>query len=203
MKTCLILPDRYVQTDYVNLHADRRLYHILNIVSFLIGIAIIAVGWLWKGFDSLVALALRGLSGYLLRVLEFAVCAIAYLALHELKHGLFMRLFSGIRAHHGRKGLLLFTYSEVYFCRRDFLIIMLAPVLIFFVAFAVPAVFLEREWFWLFMLLQVINLGGSVGDFYLAGRALRQPKNALFLSVGVSLTVYTEKNDEKHTDSGM
>lgn len=203
MKTCLTLPNNYVQTDYVNLHADRRLYRILNIVSFLIGAAVIAVGWLWKGFDALISLVLRGMNDYLLWVLLLAVCALACLALHELTHGLFMRLFSGVRAHHGRKGLLLFTYSEAYFCRRDFLIIMLAPVLIFFVAFAVPAAFLEGEWFWLFILLQAINLGGSVGDFYIAGRTLRQPKNALFLSVGVSVTVYTENTDEKNSDSGM
>jgi len=203
MKTCLNLPDKYVQTDYVNLHTDRRLYLILNIASFLIGAAVIAVGWLWKGFDALISLVLRGTNDYLLWVLLLAVSALAFLALHELTHGLFMRLFSGVRPYHGRKGLLLFTACNAYFSRRDYLIVMLAPALIFALVFALLTVFLKNEWFWLVMALQLFNLGGSVGDFYIAGWTLRQPKSALFLSVGVSVTVYTENLDEKHTDSGM
>lgn len=203
MKTCLTLPENYEQTDYVNLHADRRLYRNLNIASFLVGAAVIAVGWLWQGFDSLIALVLRGMNDYLLWVLLLAVCALAFLALHELTHGLLMRLFSGVRPYHGRKGLLLFTACEAYFCRRDYLIIMLAPVLLFSLVFALLTVFLKNEWFWLVMALQLFNLGGSVGDFYIAARTLRQPNSALFLSVGASVTVYTEKTDETNTDSGM
>ncbi|MBO2526772.1 MAG: hypothetical protein CW335_01120 [Clostridiales bacterium] len=194
MQTSFTLPDGYVQKDYVNLYADRRIYRNLNIASFIIGVAVIAVGWLWKGLDALLTLIMRGMNAYFLWVLILAVCILAALALHELTHGLFMRLFSGIRPHYGRKGLLLFTGSEAYFCRRDYLIIGLAPVVFFGVLFGLLTVFLKEQWFWLAIALQLVNLGGSVGDFYMGYRVLLQPKNALFYDSGVAVTVFTEKN---------
>ncbi|MBQ6430649.1 MAG: DUF3267 domain-containing protein [Oscillospiraceae bacterium] len=193
MRTCFTLPDGYVEEDYVNLYANRRIYRNLNIASFLIGAAVIAVGWLWRGVDGLLSLLKRGISDYALWLLLLCVCVIAYLALHELTHGLCMRLFSGIRPHYGRKGVLLFTGSEAYFSRRDYIVTALSPVVIFTILFALLSVFLRDEWFWLVMALQLANLGGAVGDYYMTYRALRQPKSALFHDSGVAVTIYTEK----------
>lgn len=203
MKTCFSLPDGYEQTDYVNLYTDRPRYRKLNFASFLIGAAAIAVGWLWQGFDALLALLFVGFDAYFLWLLILAACVLACLTLHELLHGLFFRLISGLRPRYARKGVLLFTGSEAYFSRRDYVVIILAPAAIFALAFALLSVFLQNEWFWLAIALQAVNLGGSVGDYYKAFRALRQPKNALFWETGVSLTIYTENTDETDTGSGM
>lgn len=193
MRTCFTLPDGYAETDYVNLYANRRVYRNLNIASFFIGAAVIAAGWLWRGFDGLLARIKSGMNAYFLWLLILAVSVIAYLALHELTHGLCMRLFSGIRPHYGRKGVLLFTGSEAYFSRRDYIVTTLAPVVVFAVLFALLSVFLRDEWFWLAAALQLANLGGAVGDYYMIYRALRQPKSALFRDSGVAVTIYTEK----------
>lgn len=193
MRTCLTLPDGYEENERVDLYADRRLYRNLNIASFFIGAAVIAVGFLWQGFDALLALLRRGLNAYFLWLLILAACILAYFALHELTHGLWMRLFSGLRPLYGRKGLLLFAGSGAYFCRRDYLVIALAPVTLFGVIFALLTVFLPGEWFWLAAALQLANLGGAVGDLYMTHRALRLPKTALFYDRGVAVTIYTEK----------
>lgn len=193
MRTCLTLPDGYEEKEYVNLYADRRIYRNLNIASFFIGVAVLGVGYLWQGFDALLALLRRGMSAYLLWILLLAAGILAYLALHELTHGLCMRLFSGLRPHFGRKGLLLFAGSDAYFCRRDYLVTALAPVTLFAVLFALLTVFLEGEWFWLAVGLQLANLGGAVGDYYMTYRALRRPKTALFYDRGFAVTIYTEK----------
>lgn len=195
MNTCFTLPDGYVQEDYVNLYANRRIYRNLNIASFLIGAAVIAVGFFLQGFDAILAVLRRGLSDYLLWLLILVAAILSYLALHELTHGLFMRLFSGIRPHYGKKGLLLYAGSEAYFCRRHYIVIALAPVVVFGVLFAVLSVFFKNEWFWLVMALQLANLGGAVGDYYMTYRALRQPKSALFHDSGVAVTIYTENNE--------
>lgn len=203
MDTCFTLPDGYKETDYVNLYLNRRVYRNLNTASFFIGAAVIAVGWLWQGFDGLLDLLRRGMSDYLLWLLLLAGGILAYLALHELTHGLFIRLFSGLRPHYGRKGVLLFTGSEAYFCRRHYIVIALAPVMLFGLIFGALSLFLKNEWFWFVMALQVANLGGAVGDYYITYRALRQPKTALFRDSGVGVTFYTENTDETNTDSGM
>lgn len=195
MNTCFTLPDGYAQEDYVNLYANRRIYRNLNIASFLIGAAVIAVGFFLQGFDAILAVLRRGLSDYLLWLLILVAAILSYLALHELTHGLFMRLFSGIRPHYGKKGLLLYAGSEAYFCRRHYIVIALAPVVVFGVLFAVLSVFFKNEWFWLVMALQLANLGGAVGDYYMTYRALRQPKSALFHDSGVAVTIYTENNE--------
>ena len=193
MRTCFTLPDGYEETDYVNLYTNRRLYRALNTASFLIGAAVLAVGYFWQGFDALLALLKRGMSDYLLWILILAAGIIAFYTLHELTHGLCMRLFSGIRPHYGKKGLMLFTGSEAYFCRRDYVITALAPALLFTPLFALLTVFLKDEWFWLALGLQLAILGGIVGDVYMTGKALRQPKSALFRDSGVGVTIYTEK----------
>ena len=192
MQTSFTLPDGYVQGDYVNLYADRRIYRNLNIASFIIGVAVIAVGWLWQGIDPLLALLKAGMHVYFCWLLTLAGCTLAYLTLHELTHGLMMRLFSGICPHYGKKGLLLFAGSEAYFRRRDYLSAKLSPVVLFGIVFALLSVILKDEWFWLAIVLQLINFGSSVGDIYTVCRALRQPKNALYYDSGVSVTIYTE-----------
>lgn len=203
MRTCFTLPDGYKECAYLNPYADRRLRRNLNIASFFIGVAVIAVGWLWRGFDGLLALLRRGLNAYLLWLALLAVCAIACLSLRELLRGLLMRLFAGIRPHCARKGLLLFIGSEAYFCRRDFLVLTLAPVALFAVLFALPTVFLQGAWFWLAIALQLVNLGSAVDDYYMIFRALRQPKRALFHDSGIAVAIYTEKPDETNADSRM
>lgn len=203
MRTCFTLPEGYAEEDYVNLYANRRIYRNLNIASFLIGVAVIAIGILWQGFDALLALIRRGMNAYLLWVLILAASILAFYTLHELTHGLCMRLFSGIRPHYGKKGLMLFTGSEAYFCRRDYIVTALAPAAVFTPLFVLLTVFLQDEWFWLAIGLQLANLGGIVGDVYMTYRALRQPKNALFRDSGVAVTIYTEKPNETDTESGM
>ena len=203
MNTCFTLPDGYEKKDYVNLYTDRRLYRALNTASILIGFAVLAVGYFWQGFDALLALLRRGMSAYLLWILMLGAGILAFYTLHELTHGLCMRLFSGIRPHYGRKGVMLFTGSEAYFCRRDYLVTALAPAVIFTALFAVLTVFLQGEWFWLALGLQLANLGGIVGDIYMSYRALREPKTALFRDSGVAVTIYTEKTDETNADNGM
>lgn len=193
MKTCFTLPDGYAETDYVNLYTNRRLYRALNITSFFIGVAVIAAGYFWQGFDALLALLKRGMSAYLLWVLLLAAGILSFYALHELTHGLCMRLFSGIRPHYGKKGLMLFTGSEAYFCRCDYILTALAPAVIFTVLFTVLTLVLKDEWFWLAAGLQLANLGGIVGDVYMTCKAFRQPKSALFRDSGVGVTIYTEK----------
>jgi len=195
MRTCFTLPDGYAESDYVSRYVDVRLRSRLNIASFLIGAAVLAVGFLWRGFDALLALIRRGMHVYLLWVLLLAAGLLAFYTLHELTHGLAMRVFSGIRPHYGKKGLKLFAGSEAYFSRRDYIVAALAPAAVFTALFAVLTFLLRDEWFWLAIGLQSANLGSIVDDVYLALHALRQPKSALFRTSGAGVTIYTEKTE--------
>lgn len=196
MTSLLDLPKTYRMTDYINLHADKKRYRLLNALSFLIGAVLLFLGWLWQSFGALSELLSKGFGAYYLWLGLLLVGILLALSLHQLVHGLFMRLFSCLPTHYGRKGLFLsYAASDAFFCRGHYLMIALAPVVLIGIMLAVLTVLTHGMWFWLFYGLQILNIGSAVGDYALFIRALRAPKTALFQDDGIGLAVYTEESE--------
>lgn len=192
MKSFTEIPEGYVQSDYVNLYANRSLYRSINLLSLLIGLALFLLGWRWRGLDALQDLLRKSLADYYLWMALLLVLMLVYLTLHELTHGFFIRRFSGLRPHYGKKGLLLFVGSGAYFCRKHYLMIALAPVVLWGIVFGILSAFLQGKWFWLVYGLQIANFGGAAGDAYMTYKALRGEKVALYQDSGVSVAIYTK-----------
>ena len=196
MTSCSTLPTSYKGLDYVNLHADRRLYKLLNAVSFLIGVTMIFLGWLWRGFEPLLELLRMGLGSYGLWLLFLAAGVLLHLAVHQFVHGLLMQHFSRLPSYYGRKGLVMkYAGNQGYFCRRHYLMIAIAPVAVSGIFLCALTILFGGAWFWLFFCLQIFNFGSAVGDFYLFGKALRSPKSALFHDDGFSVAIFTEESE--------
>lgn len=192
METCWDLPKGYRQTDYFNLRRDRKRSRWLNLTSGLIGAAMVALGWGLERFHALSQLLKSGFGDYYLWLALLLCAMLLYLTLHELTHGLFLRIYTG-QVRYARKGLTLFAGSEAYLSRRDFLLSLLAPVVLWGLLLAVICCFVSGIWFWLVYGLEIVNLGSSVGDLYLAAKAWKLPKTALYQNFGVSVYVYTEE----------
>ena len=67
-------------------------------------------------------------------------------------------------------------------------IIVLWGLLLALINFFVPA-----EWFWIVYILQIINLSGAAGDFFVTVKFSRFPKDILVKDYGVGMTVYAKK----------
>lgn len=103
------------------------------------------------------------------------------LLLHELTHGLAMRMF-GARPRYGIlwKQLMFYATSPGYaFPRHRFIIIALAPFIFISLGF-ILAIWLLKGTGWVALpaLCGAINAGGAVGDLWITAITLRYPAHA-------------------------
>lgn len=185
MGAFLKLPENYRESFRIDLQKDKKLSILVNTLAVLIYVIVVVAGFLIAPVEQL-------LYGRLW-VLYLAGSAL-YIVIHELIHGIFMRAFSGIRPQYGFTGLYAYAGSKAYFDRPHYIVITLAPVVIWGVVLAILCVLTwKTSWFWLAYLLEGLNLSSAAGDLYVTWRFLSLPKDILIQDPGVSMTVYTKR----------
>jgi hypothetical protein len=114
--------------------------------------------------------------------------------LHELVHGIFMKHYSGVKPKYGFTLLYAYAGSTAYFNKKSYIIIALAPVVIWGIVLGVLCAVLPVSWFWVFYFIQMGNISGAAGDAYVTYKMLTFPKDILVNDTGVAMTVYTKNN---------
>lgn len=197
----LTLPEGYQEIWCVNLQKDRKAALLVNLFSLAIMLLLLWLGrsiiTMQEYITSVVPLLMQAnipIGWIIVLLVVAAIAAIAiYMVLHELIHGIFMKRYSGVKPRYGFTGMYAYAGSDAYFDRKSYIIIALAPVVIWGVVLALLLVLLPREWFWLLYLIQIINLSGAAGDIYITYKMLRMPKDILVCDAGVSMRVYGTK----------
>lgn len=180
------LPENYQKSFQIDLQKDKKLALLVNILALVIFVAVFALGAVIAPIKDFWADSGRIMLLYLVGYL-------VYLVLHELVHGLFMRIFGRVRPHYGFTGLYAYAGSDDYFGRDHYIIISMAPVVVWGIVLAVlSAVTWGTSLFWVMYLLEAGNLSGAAGDFYVTFRCLKLPKDILVQDSGVNMTVYTK-----------
>ena len=187
------VPENYRELFSIDLQKEKKLMLLVNGLSLAIGAVLFVAGLLMVPITALFDLE-SGLGAYIARFAVLVVGMIAYILLHELVHGVFMRYFSGRKPHYGFTGMYAYAGSDACFDRRSYIVIALAPVVIWGLVLAVLAPVVPRSWFWVVYLIQIINLSGAAGDYYVTVRFLRLPPDILVRDTGVSMTVFGPKD---------
>lgn len=117
---------------------------------------------------------------------------VLYIVLHEAVHGLFIYLFGKQKPRFGIRLPYAYAASGMYFDKRSYLLIALAPVILFGIALLTLNILLPRPWFWFVYIVQMMNLSGSAGDAYLACLTGRMPDDVLVRDGGTDMTFYTK-----------
>ena len=115
---------------------------------------------------------------------------LAYIPLHELVHGLCMKYFGAKKVHSGYAGVYAWAGSKAYFGRKSYIVIALAPLVFWGLVLAALCIVAPAQWFWVFYLVQVTNVSGAAGDFYIAWKAARMPAGVLVQDTGLEMTFY-------------
>lgn len=183
MKTQLRLPEHYQKLFQIDLQKDKKLALLVNGLALAIAVPVTVLGFFVQPIGSFFDEGILGMLGFLLGM-------VVYMALHELVHGIFMRWFSGVRPHYGVTALYAYAGSDAYFDRTHYIIIALAPVVVWGVVLGVLCLVTEGYWFWLFYLLEMLNLSGAAGDFYVTWRFSKLSPDILVQDTGVAMTVY-------------
>jgi hypothetical protein len=84
-----------------------------------------------------------------------------------------------------------FAGSDDYYGKGAYIFIALAPVVLLGAIIAVINALVPLEWFWVVYFLQISNLSGAAGDFFVTVKFLRFPKDILMRDSGTSMIVYS------------
>ena len=195
MKAVSQLPDGYREIYSVDLQKDKKLSLLVNGLALLIGVLLAVPMHFVVPIYTLFDMS-QGLGAYCLRFGVLMVAIVAYMVAHELVHGAAMKLCGTKRVKYGYTGLYAFAGSEDYYDKAAYIFIALAPVVLWGVVLLVLQFFVPTSWFWVVYCVQLTNLSGAAGDYYVTARFSRLSKNILVRDSGVSMCVYSNAEEE-------
>lgn len=186
--TVLQLPEGYTLIRDVDLMKHKKLAVFINVLAVVIELVMVAVGVILFPIEGLLDINM------LMNCAIVIVGIVLYLFAHELTHCVFMKLFCPkAKLKIGFTGVYAYAGApHVYFGRAEYIIIALAPVVILGILLAVLNVLLFPAYFWGIYFIQVVNISGAAGDYYVTFLMLaRMPKDTLVCDTGVSMTMYS------------
>lgn len=186
------LPEDYKELCSVDLVRDRKAALAVNILALLIAVALVLLGLALTPFRSTFLDTSNGVLPIVAKCVVLAASILLYIALHELTHGIVMKAFGAKKVKYGFKVVYACAGSDDYYPKWPYITIALAPVAVFLVVFALLAGHLPEGWFWVAWILQVTNLAGAAGDYYVTVKFIALPKDILIRDSGAVMTVYSK-----------
>ncbi len=186
--TTFNLPQNYKLKKEIDLQKDKKLMILVNVGAILISVPLLIIGMLINPIE--ISIENIGIS-LLLKPLIAIVGIIIYTVLHELVHGFFIKCYCGEKAEYGFTGLYAFAGKKTaYFAKKDYLIIALSPVVILGIVLLILNFIVPSDWFWVVYVIQIVNLSGASGDFYVEYLLSKTSQDVLVNDAGVSMKVY-------------
>ena len=184
------LPKGYKKIGIIDLDSKRSPQkRRVNLIAMILAVALAILGYQLHPFDE----GTKALFEKVWVLMALLAVLFTWMVLREVVQGVAMRLLSGVKSRYAVRSLYVYAGSSAYFDRRSFVIISLAPALLFGLILAVLALVLPKDWFWLVMIVQIANIAGSASDFYSFARFLRFPKDALIQDLGTGMKVFGMK----------
>ena len=188
MKAVNALPEGYKELYSVDLQKNKKTALIVNLLAVVIGAAmafpmhlVVPITTFFEGEEDLI-----------IRMLVLFASIILYMILHELVHGISMKLCGTRKVKYGFTGAYAFAGSEDYYPKKEYIFIALAPVVLWGVVLAALNFVVPEEWFWIIYIVQIMNISGAAGDFFVTLKFLRFPDDILVKDYGVSMVVYSK-----------
>ncbi|MBR4067848.1 MAG: DUF3267 domain-containing protein [Clostridia bacterium] len=178
------LPEGYDLYRTIDLAKNQKENTIVSVLSLVLLAVVFALGFLIREDP--------GAAGeeYLPVMVAALAAFFVYIVLHEAAHGIFMWYFSKQKPHFGISLQYAYAGSKAYFRKIPYLIIALAPVVIWGVVFLAVALLTPGVWFWLFWFLLAGNFSGAAGDLYVFWQVSRMQPDILVQDDGVAMRVY-------------
>lgn len=193
MKAIQSLPDGYKEIFSVDLQKNKKIALGINSFAALIMIAMAVPMHFYVPITTVFDME-SGLGAYIARFAVLMVLTALYLILHELVHGITMKLCGTKKVKYGFTGLYAFAGSDDYYDKPSYITIALAPVVVWGIVLVIANALVPRDWFWVVYFIQIFNISGAAGDLYVTAKFSRMPKDILVKDAGVGMTVYSKEN---------
>lgn len=185
IKSTFSLPSGYRRKLRIDLQNDKKRLIGVNVVAMMIMAVLIVAGLLLR----------RRFEASIPALLASVVSIFLYMVGHEAVHGICIRYYSGKWGNFGFKGAYAFAGSQAYFAKTPYAVIALAPVVFFGVLFALVGA-LWPALFWPAYILQVVNLSGAAGDYYVCTLLLGMPRETLVRDEGTAMDFYVKESTQ-------
>ena len=190
MKSKQTLPVGYREIYSVDLQKDKKPAVLVNVLAIIIAVVLFLPANRYIPLTTLFNIGVSE-SLYFARLGVIVGGIIFYMILHELVHGLAMKIFGTKKVKYGCTGMYAYAGSDDYYDKKSYIIIALAPIVVWGIVLAIINVLVPYEWFWVVYLIQLINLSGAAGDLFVTVRFSKMPKDILVRDYGVGMTVYS------------
>lgn len=191
--TFLHLPDGYRLFREIRLEKDRKA-QIFMITGQLVLMAVM----IYLGFRRCSPAVIFSQEGFqiALRLAAMAVGLFVYIIGHEWVHGVFIRIFSGEPAAFGFRKGMAYAASKAYFSKWPYVIIALAPLIVWGVLLGFLTGDVGEQGFWYIYAVQIFNVAGAVGDIYVSIVVLGMPKNVLVIDEGTAMKFFVPQGKD-------
>lgn len=193
------LPNGYKEIYSIDLQKDKKMALFVNIFAIVIAVVFVVPVHFIVPITSLFDME-KGLGAYAARFVVLLIGDVVYMVLHELVHGITMKIFGTKKVKYGFTGMYAFAGSDDYYDKKSYLTIALAPIVFWGIVLAVVCFFVPREWFWVVYLIQITNLSGAAGDLFVTAKFSKMPKDILVHDHGVGMTVYSYVKEENNEE---
>ncbi len=190
MKAVSCLPDGYKEYYSIDLQKNKKMSLVVNLAAVIIAAVMVVPMCFLVPVSTLFDMS-NGISLYMLRFVSLLVLMVLYMILHELVHGVAMKLCGTKKIKYGFTGLYAFAGSEDFYYKKPYIFIALAPVVLWGIVLAVVNLLVPLEWFWIVYMIQVMNISGAAGDLFVTVKFSRFPKDILIKDHGVGMVVYS------------
>ena len=119
---------------------------------------------------------------------------LVYMALHELTHGVFISLLSKTESTYKIRFPFLTTGTNAYLNKKSFIIICLAPSVIWGIILGIVIIFIPDNLLLSIYILLGLNFAGSAGDYLQVYLIARTAKDALIQDFGNKTNIYNIVN---------
>ena len=189
MKTISHLPEDYREVYSVNLETNKKSSLYVNLLAIAITVFMAFVMNFVIPISSLFEDHITA-AGLILRLLVLIVMILAHIVLHELTHGIVMKLCGCEKVTYGFSGMYAYASASEFFTKTQYLCIALAPVFIWGLALSILGLWVPVSWFWIIYTVQIANIAGAAGDYYVVFHFFFLPENVLVYDTGPSMSVY-------------
>ncbi|MCM1545344.1 MAG: DUF3267 domain-containing protein [Ruminococcus sp.] len=186
------LPEGYKEIFSVNLQKDKKTALGINLAAVAIMLTMAIPMHFHVSAFTLFSMD-DGLAMYVLRLGVLIAASVAYIILHELVHGVAMKLFGTEKVKYGFTGMYAFAGSSDYYDKASYIVIALAPIIFWGIVLAIINVLVPTAWFWVVYFIQITNISGAAGDLYVTFKFSKMPKDILVHDSGLGMTVYSAK----------
>ena len=192
MKSFNSLPEGYSEIYSVDLKKNKKLSLFVNAAALIIAVGMVIPMHFYVPITTIIDME-KGLGAYCIRFASLLVLMVLYIVLHEVVHGISMKICGTKKIKYGFTGVYAFAGSDDYYGKKSYIFIALAPIVLWGIVLAVVNFFVPVEWFWVVYFLQIVNISGAAGDLFVTVKFSRLPSDILVQDYGVGMKVYSKQ----------